>query len=435
MRLEAVARALARHQEVGQAEEPALEPALERAQRPLAEAETADREVLAERGVGEHDRPLPRGRGQLGEEEPRVAPRAPAGGDRLGLREGERLVAQERVQRRLRHPGRAPARRLGRRRQRRPQGPVGDPQHGRELDDVLGRRGEGQRLDVDQPVRERDLLEEVVDLLVAAEGRESSTTSPRAPGLDRSAGLHLHAPEPRLLGEVAHEPRVGRAEGPSGSTRRSASRRRSRRSRSSANGRTGGGAARSAARRVASTREMIDGSAPEVALAAGPPPRGDRRRRLDARPQGGVRYQRLSDEPERQLARPAVEREVRLVVLRRAGAHLGRGLGEGQRDDARPAQLRLRRRAHLRRPAGCDVLHDRVERAPLLRRVGDLRGAAEHDHAAVVHRVVEARAGEDEAVEEGDGRAGGRARGQRPDHPARRRAVEEEAIAVAQSLN
>ena len=96
----------------------------------------------------------------------------------------------------------------------------------------------------------------------------------------------------------------------------------------------------------------------------------------------------------------------------------------------RGAQLGGVGRAGHRAPAGEHVLDDRVEGVPLGRLVLHLRGLAEEHHRAVVHRVVERRAGEHEAVEERDGDAH-LAAGERPQHGVADRAVEVEVIAVA----
>ena len=55
--------------------------------------------------------------------------------------------------------------------------------------------------------------------------------------------------------------------------------------------------------------------------------------------------------------------------------------------------------------AGGELLDDGVQRGPALVGVGDQAGGAVHDRAAVVHRVVEHRAGVDDPVQVGDGQA------------------------------
>ena len=136
-------------------------------------------------------------------------------------------------------------------------------------------------------------------------------------------------------------------------------------------------------------------------------------------------------EPQRQLARPHRERVVVLVVLRRARAQLGRSLVEREGHDPRRPQLDLRRGAHRGEPPGHDVLHDRVERPRLLRRVPDLTRRAQHQDAAVVHRVVEGGAREHQAVEQRDRQATRRTGAEERQHPARGRAVDHHLVADA----
>ena len=64
------------------------------------------------------------------------------------------------------------------------------------------------------------------------------------------------------------------------------------------------------------------------------------------------------------------------------------------------------------------------ERAVELGGVVDRTQGPEHDGRAVVHRVVEGRPREDQAVEQGDGQARVGAGRERPHHAARRRPVE-----------
>src|SRR5438034_11805087 len=71
--LEAVAGALTREQHLGDAEEAALEPALEAPQRCLAHREPAEEEILSEACLGEHERPAAGDGGHFGKEQPRVA--------------------------------------------------------------------------------------------------------------------------------------------------------------------------------------------------------------------------------------------------------------------------------------------------------------------------------------------------------------------------
>ena len=212
-RLEAVARALLRHQEVRHAQEAALEPSLEGAQRPLADREATYRELLAERRVAQDDRPLAHHRGELREEEARVAPGAAARRDGVRLGEGQRLVAEKGVHGGAGHAGGAAPRRLRDRRQRRACRPKREAEDGDDLDHVLGGGGDRQALHVHQAVRGRQLLEEAKGLLVAAEGGEVEHHLAARPRLDRGPGLDLDPGEARGLGELPHDQHVRRGGG------------------------------------------------------------------------------------------------------------------------------------------------------------------------------------------------------------------------------
>ena len=71
----------------------------------------------------------------------------------------------------------------------------------------------------------------------------------------------------------------------------------------------------------------------------------------------------------------------------------------------------------------------RAQRRDLLGRILDQAGPAQHHHRAVVDRVVEGRAGQHQAVDEGDGDAHVEAGGERAHHPAGGRAVEVQRVA------
>ena len=118
------------------------------------------------------------------------------------------------------------------------------------------------------------------------------------------------------------------------------------------------------------------------------------------------------------------ERVIGLVVLGRAATQLGRGLVEHEADHARRAQLQLRGAAHVLEPPGSDVLHDRVERPQLLHGLRYLAAFAQQHDATVVHRVVERRSREHQAVEQRHRETGRSARAQHLEHPARRGAVD-----------
>jgi hypothetical protein len=207
--LEAVAGSLLRHQEVRDAEEPALETALEPSHGALADGETADGEGLGIRSVAENDGAVPNHRRQLGEEEARVSTPPPPGVDHLRFPESERAVAQVRVERGPGHSRGVTGRRLRRRGEGSVSRPEGEPQRRLEADEALAGGGEGHALHVDQPVREGDAPEEPLDLAVGAEGRQIVGDLAVGPGLDRGPRLDLHLPELRVLGEVADVDDVG----------------------------------------------------------------------------------------------------------------------------------------------------------------------------------------------------------------------------------
>ena len=90
----------------------------------------------------------------------------------------------------------------------------------------------------------------------------------------------------------------------------------------------------------------------------------------------------------------------------------------------------LGRRASAERPRQtCST--SAVEHADFLLAIDDLLRFSEHDDRAVVHRVMERRSRQHQAVEKRDRDAGVDAAAQRPQHSGRRRAVEVEVIADA----
>src|SRR5436190_14363840 len=92
---------------------------------------------------------------------------------------------------------------------------------------------------------------------------------------------------------------------------------------------------------------------------------------------------------ERQDAGPDRERQVLLVVLRRARADLRRGLLDRDREQDRLAELVGRGHPRLVLATRKDVPGDGPGRREELVRVGDLASGAVEDDAPVVHRVVE----------------------------------------------
>ena len=357
-RLEAVAGALLRHQELAHAQEAPLEAALERAHRPLAERQAADRELLGERGVAEHHRPLahdrrraPRGRGAgcaARAATPRSRPtwRTPATG-----RAGRRRAAGRGT------PAGRPAR-LGRRRQRGARRPEREAHDGRELDLVLARRGERQALDVRQAVRDRE-----------PSGRSGRPPrSRRAPSRRARPRRACPTRPARAAGPrpaPGARPRPGRAPastsaaavGPSGRMRRSVSSRRSSSSRSSAKGRAAAGRRPAAATsRTGSTlapRAPAGGRQEETCAGSGIPGR---------EPRVGDRLERLRAAA---AARPP-SRRARSPSSSSFGGpvrSLADASSSGERDDARRAQLAAPTAARtLAEPPRHDVLDDRVER-------------------------------------------------------------------------
>ena len=159
--------------------------------------------VSAEGGEADHHRPVPHDRGQLGQEQAGVAPGPPPPRDGLGLGQGQGLVAAVGLEHRPGHTPRAGLARLRGRGQSGPRGPERQAQGGRELGHALRRAVEGQRLDVDQAVRDGQPAEEAVDLVVASHRGQVVGGHRRGPALVRGPGLDLDSPELRPTGQVA----------------------------------------------------------------------------------------------------------------------------------------------------------------------------------------------------------------------------------------
>jgi hypothetical protein len=162
--LEAMAAARARHQDLRYAEEPALQSQLQCAHGTFPDGEAADHELVAEDRVLQHDRPVAHDRGQLGEEEPRVASRTAQARHRVRFRQGQGLIAQELVGHRPRDLAQTRAQAFGGWGQRRARGPVREVEERGEAHAVAGPGGKGEGLHVDEPRGERDLAEEAIDL-------------------------------------------------------------------------------------------------------------------------------------------------------------------------------------------------------------------------------------------------------------------------------
>ena len=208
--LEAMAGALARDQHLRDPEEAALQPALQAAHVRLADGEAADQELVAERRARQHDRAVAHEPGELRQEQPRVAPRAPQLRDRRRLRDRERLVAEEGLDLRPRRVfcasaaapsgGGGSGARAGR------YGQVHDRVHPQPV--AVDRRQE-HRLDVDEPLRQRDLAEEAVDLLVASLGADVDRDQAARARLERRLRLDLDVGEVGPVGDLLDERLVG----------------------------------------------------------------------------------------------------------------------------------------------------------------------------------------------------------------------------------
>ncbi len=94
------------------------------------------------------------------------------------------------------------------------------------------------------------------------------------------------------------------------------------------------------------------------------------------------------------------------------------------------AELGVVRGPGLTRPSGHDVIDDAGERSALLFGLSDPAGGAEDDDRPVVHRVMELRVGEDDAVDEGDRHADGNAGVEGSQEAAGNRAVEHQPVPV-----
>ena len=95
-------------------------------------------------------------------------------------------------------------------------GPVGESEHGRELDHVLAGGGESQALHVHEAMGQGHSLEETIDLLVAPErGQVVHDLAARA-RFDRRTWLDLHASQAGGLGQVAEEEHICRGGRPVG---------------------------------------------------------------------------------------------------------------------------------------------------------------------------------------------------------------------------
>ena len=97
-----------------------------------------------------------------------------------------------------------------------------------------------------------------------------------------------------------------------------------------------------------------------------------------------------------------------------AVADLGGRLVDGKAEHRGRLELLPRGRPRLGPAAGQELLGERLERDELLVGLVDGHGGAEDDHRAVVHRVLEHRAREDDPVEQRDREADGDVPGAAP---------------------
>ena len=118
-----------------------------------------------------------------------------------------------------------------------------------------------------------------------------------------------------------------------------------------------------------------------------------------------VGHRRVGDLPQRQDPGPDGQVVVGLVVDRRPGADLGRDLDQREGEHGGGRQLTAVAPADRVAAAGNDVLDQGAQGGFLLVGVGDRLGAADGHHRPVVHRVMEGRAGQHQAVHQGDGDA------------------------------
>ena len=152
---------------------------------------------------------------------------------------------------------------------------------------------------------------------------------------------------------------------------------------------------------------LRDGPVRRAARAHRPSRRGGRARGHVRRHLGnvhvGTRDRVAGHQTERDHTRPDTAGiDVDVLVLRVPVADLDRGLVQRQREQRRGGELLAGRPAQLGGPARCGVVHEQVEGAPALVGVGHHPRPADHDRGPVVHRVVEPRPGEHDAVEQGE---------------------------------
>jgi len=117
--------------------------------------------------------------------------------------------------------------------------------------------------------------------------------------------------------------------------------------------------------------------------------------------------------------------------MRRAGADLGRGRFNINRNHRGRLHLDRIWQTRVRPASGQDLLGERGQGGHFAGLVLDQAPAAKQHRRAVVHRVVEDRLGQHEAIHVGDRHAHLTPLGDMAQHPAGRRAVQQQCVAFA----
>ena len=125
-------------------------------------------------------------------------------------------------------------------------------------------------------------------------------------------------------------------------------------------------------------------------------------RHVSRDPQVGIDPGRPDHGGEGDHAGPDVEFVVLGLVEREPGAHLGRGLAQGEAQQHGAPQLLLRRWPGVPAAARDDVVDHEVEPSTLLVEIPHLRGRADDHDGAVVDVGVVGRPGDDQPVDERD---------------------------------
>ncbi len=142
-----------------------------------------------------------------------------------------------------------------------------------------------------------------------------------------------------------------------------------------------------------------------------------------------VRLRSTNARFDRYEAAPHGPVEVRLVVRGRARANLGRYLVDRQAQEARRIQLFALYRAECVPAPRQEALHEPAHRGFEIARIGNLLRLAKNHDRAVIDRMVEGRASQDERVQMRHGHAN-RSLARRVQHAARNRAMQIDVVAV-----